>query len=79
MASLSLFGIGMLVARRWRGLDLSSSAILSMGMAVPSSNFVGYSIAVMVIGSTAALTMVPGMLVEKLLMIPLALAIAEAG
>ena len=79
MASLSLFGIGLLVARRWRGLNLSSSAILAMGMAVPNSGFVGYPIAVMVIGPTAALAMALGMLVENLLMIPLALAIAEAG
>ena len=79
MASLSLFGIGLLLARRWRGLDLSSSAILAMGMAVPNSGFVGYPIAVMVIGPTAALAMALGMLVENLLMIPLALAIAEAG
>lgn len=79
MASLSLFGIGLLLVRRWRGLDLSSSAILAMGMAVPNSGFVGYPIAVMVIGPTAALAMALGMLVENLLMIPLALAIAEAG
>lgn len=79
MASLSLFGIGLLLVRRWRGLDLSSSAILAMGMAVPNSGFVGYPIAVMVIGHTAALAMALGMLVENLLMIPLALAIAEAG
>lgn len=79
MASLSLFGIGLLLARRWRGLDLSSSAILAMGMAVPNSGFVGYPIAVMVIGPTAALAMALGMLVENLLMIPLALMLAESG
>ena len=78
MASLSLFVVGLLIARRWRGLNLSSSAILAMGMAVPNSGFVGYPIAVMVIGPTAALAMALGMLVENLLMVPLALAIAEA-
>ena len=79
LASLSLFGIGLLVARRWRGLALSHSAILAMGMSVSNSGFVGYPIAVMVIGPTAALAMALGMLVENLVMIPLALAIAEAG
>lgn len=79
LASLSLFGIGLLVARRWRGLGLSHSAILAMGMSVSNSGFVGYPIAVMVIGPTAALAMALGMLVENLVMIPLALAIAEAG
>lgn len=79
MASISLFGIGLLVGRRLRGLDFSSSAILAMGMSVSNSGFVGYPIAVMVVGPTAALAMALGMLVENLLMVPLALAIAEAG
>lgn len=79
LASLSLFGFGLLLARRWRGQGLSSSAILAMGMSVSNSAFIGYPIAVMVTGPTAALAMALGMLVENLLMIPLALAMAEAG
>lgn len=79
LASLSLFAIGFAVARRWRGQGLSASAILAMGMAVSNSGFVGYPIAAMVLGPTAALAMALGMLVENLLMVPLALALAEAG
>jgi predicted permease len=79
LASLSLFGFGLLLTLRWRGQSLSSSAILAMGMSVSNSGFIGYPIAAMVIGHTAALAMALGMLVENLLMIPLALAIAEAG
>lgn len=79
LASLSLFGCGLLLAWRWRGQSLSQSAILAMGMSVSNSGFIGYPIAVMVIGPTAGLAMALGMLVENLLMIPLALAIAEAG
>ncbi|VXC82149.1 conserved membrane hypothetical protein [Pseudomonas sp. 8Z] len=79
LASLSLFGFGLLLARRWRGQSLSHSAILAMGMSVSNSGFIGYPIAAMVIGHTAALALVLGVLVENLLMIPLALAIAEAG
>ncbi len=79
LASLSLFGFGLLLARRWRGQSLSQSAILAMGMSVSNSGFIGYPIAVMVIGPTAGLAMALGMLVENLLMVPLALALAEAG
>ncbi|UFQ97138.1 AEC family transporter [Pseudomonas wenzhouensis] len=79
LASLSLFGFGLLLAWRWRGQSLSQSAILAMGMSVPNSGFIGYPIAVMVIGPTAGLAMALGMLVENLLMVPLALALAEAG
>jgi len=63
----------------WRGQSLSQSAILAMGMSVSNSGFIGYPIAVMVIGPTAGLAMALGMLVENLLMVPLALALAEAG
>ncbi|MFN3769275.1 MAG: AEC family transporter [Ectopseudomonas guguanensis] len=79
LASLSLFGFGLLLTLRWRRQSLSSSAILAMGMSVSNSGFIGYPIAVMVIGPTAGLAMALGMLVENLLMVPLALALAEAG
>lgn len=79
LASLALFGFGLLLAWRWRGQNLSQSAILAMGMSVSNSGFIGYPIAVMVIGPTAGLAMALGMLVENLLMVPLALALAEAG
>ena len=48
-------------------------------MSVSNSGFIGYPIAVMVLGQTAAVAMALGMLVENLLLIPLALALAEAG
>ncbi|RMH83917.1 AEC family transporter [Pseudomonas sp. AOB-7] len=79
LASLSLFAAGFAVARWWRGQGQSASAILAMGMSVSNSGFIGYPIAVMVLGQTAAVAMALGMLVENLLLIPLALALAEAG
>ncbi|MGQ7956344.1 AEC family transporter [Pseudomonas sp. SP16.1] len=79
LASLSLFAGGYAVARWLRGQGQSASAILAMGMSVSNSGFIGYPIAVMVLGQTAAVAMALGMLVENLLLIPLALALAEAG
>ena len=79
LASLSLFTAGFAVARWLRGQGQSASAILAVGMSVSNSGFIGYPIAVMVLGQTAAVAMALGMLVENLLLIPLALALAEAG
>ncbi|HEY6612574.1 MAG TPA: AEC family transporter [Pseudomonas sp.] len=79
LASLAVFAGGLAVARWLRGQDLSASAILAMGMSVPNSGFIGYPIVAMVLGPTAALAMALGMLVENLVMIPLALALAEIG
>ncbi|SFP41365.1 hypothetical protein SAMN05216229_102194 [Geopseudomonas sagittaria] len=79
LASLAVFAGGLAVARWLRGQDLSASAILAMGMSVSNSGFIGYPIVAMLLGPTAALAMALGMLVENLLMIPLALALAEIG
>lgn len=79
LASLALFAAGFAVARWWRGQGVSASAILAMGMSVSNSGFIGYPIAAMLLGQTAALAMALGMLVENLLLIPLALILAEAG
>ena len=84
---LLAYGVGSLLAfvaafslSRWvRGDNLSGSAINAMGMSVSNSGFVGYPLVAAAIGSPAVLGMAMGMLVENLLMIPLALVLAEAG
>ena len=79
VAALATFAIGFFIAKRLRKENLSTSSILAMGMSVSNSGFVGFPIAYMVVGQTAALGMALVMLVENLLMLPLALALAEAG
>lgn len=79
LGSLAVFGAGFAVSRWLRKEDLSASALAAMGMSVSNSGFIGYPIVAMVLGPTAALALALGMLVENLLMIPLALALAEAG
>lgn len=75
VAYVAAFGVS-----RWlRGDDLSGSAINAMGMSVSNSGFIGYPLVAAAIGSPAVLGMAMGMLVENLLLIPLALALAEAG
>ena len=78
LASLAVFAGGFALSRL-RGDNLQGAAISAMGMSVSNSGFIGYPVVAMVLGTPAALAMALGMLVENLLMIPLALALAEAG
>lgn len=79
VASLIAFGIGMLVFRFYRKAELQNRAIAAMGMSCSNSAFIGFPIAYMAAGPSAAVALALGMLVENLLIIPLALALAEAG
>ncbi len=78
-ASLASFSVGFYWFRRMRGADLQSSAIAAMGMSVSNSAYIGYPVAIMAAGAPAVVALALGMLVENLLMVPLALALAEIG
>ncbi|AOE85436.1 AEC family transporter [Pseudomonas sp. TCU-HL1] len=79
IGSQAVFWGGFLFSRLVRKDSLSGSALSGLGMSVSNSGFIGYPIVAMVLGSPAAVALALGMLVENLLMIPLALAIAELG
>lgn len=66
---------------RWRqGKGQAQSALSGLGMSSSNSGYVGYPIAVQVLGpATAAVALALCMVVENLLMIPLALMLAESG
>jgi len=76
--SAALF-LGAWLLAHHRGKPVSESSILALGMSASNSGFIGYPIAVMVVGSSAVIALALNMMVENLLMIPAALAIAEAG
>ncbi len=74
----------MLIAFAWgwwrQGKSFTLSALCGLGMSSSNSGYIGYPIAVQVVGqgpATVALAMC--MLVENLLMIPLTLAMADSG
>jgi predicted permease len=67
------------VFRKVHGHSLSNSAIAAMGMGTSNSGFIGYPIALMAVGPQAGVALALGMMVENLVMIPLSLALAEAG
>ena len=79
LGSLAIFAIGFTVTFGLRRQGVSRSAIMALGVSVSNSGFIGYPIALTVLGEQAAVALALGMLVENLLMIPLALMLAEGG
>lgn len=80
LASAVLFALGMLFYRRVRGAGVPASSMAGLGMSSANSGFIGMSICAMVLGTEPASRAVAmTILVESMLMIPLAMAIADAG
>lgn len=79
LGSLVVFVAALLFARRARRMRLDASALYALGMSSANSGFVGYPIAALLVGSPAVIALALNMLVENLLIIPAALALAEVG
>jgi malonate transporter len=79
IGSLVTMGLGLLWARRGARQDANTSVFYAMGMSCPNSGFVGYPIALLVIGPVAGVMLGLNMIVENLLLIPLLLALAESS
>lgn len=77
LGSLVVFGGGLLLSMRYQRQPLNVSAMQALGMAAANSGFVGYPVAVMVIGSPAAVLLALNMVIETLIIIPAALILAE--
>ncbi len=70
---------GVFVARRLRGKSMAVAAIRGLGMAGANSGFVGYPIVLQLLGPPAGVALALTMMVENLLIIPLALAMADSA
>jgi hypothetical protein len=77
--SLAAFFMGLALTVGLRGKRLDAGAIHALGMSASNSGFIGYPVALMAIGPPAAIFMALNMVVETLIIIPLALILAEAG
>lgn len=77
--SLTVLLIGLVYARRVRGHAMPAAAMQAMGMCSSNSAFVGYPIALQLLGPTAGVALALCTLVENLLTMPLCLAFAESG
>ncbi|WP_332813917.1 AEC family transporter [Ramlibacter sp.] len=77
--ALVAMGAGILWARKAAGKSVSGAATVGMGMSCPNSGFIGFPLVLQLFGaSTAGVALALAMVVENLLLLPLALAIADS-
>jgi len=75
--SLALFFTALAVARYVQRRSMAQSALIAVGTSFSNSGFVGYPIALQILGPPAAVALAMCMIVENVLMFPLTLALAE--
>ncbi|WP_326534698.1 AEC family transporter [Pseudorhodoferax sp.] len=78
LGGLVVFAIGWLAARAL-ALPREGAALAAMGMVAANTGYIGYPLAALVLGPGAAVALALNLLVENLLIIPLALALAESA
>ncbi len=78
-ASLLALLLGVTLHRKLVGDTLSVSGVKGMGMAVSNSAFIGYPVLLQVFGEPPAQAFAMSLMVENLMIIPLALIIIESG
>jgi len=77
--SLATMALGVLWARKAGGKPMSAAAIMGMGVACPNSGFVGLPLVTQVFGSSiGGLNLGLAVIVENIVLIPAALALAES-
>jgi predicted permease len=79
LGSLSLLVIGIIFRYVIQRKSLQEAAILTMGMTISNSAFMGFPIAEQIINETARATLAVYVSVENLIMLPLLLTLAELG
>ncbi len=78
-ATLAVFALGLVLARR-RGKPLAEAVVHGLGMSATNSGFMGYPVAALVIGPAAAAgILAQNMVVENLLLLPLAMVLGDSG
>lgn len=79
LGSAIAFSLAFALARFGQRRNLQTSALAALGSSMSNSGFIGYPLAALVIGPPAIIGLALCMLVENLLIMPAALAMAEAG
>lgn len=77
LGSLALFGLGLALFVRAFRMTVAQAALVAVGMACSNSGFIGYPLAMGLIGSQAATFLAQCMIVENLLIIPLAVVLGS--
>jgi malonate transporter and related proteins len=79
LGSLAVFFAALLFARMVRHKGMAQSTMIAMGMSFSNSGFVGYPIVLQILGPPAAIALAMCMIVENVILFPLALTLAEMG
>jgi predicted permease len=79
LGSLVVFAGAFALTRYARHKDVPYSSMFAMGASFSNSGFVGYPIVLQWLGPPAGVALALCMIVENLIMMPLALAVAESG
>lgn len=77
--SLLVLTTGYFYARRIQKAETTAAAFSAMGMVCSNTGFIGYPILLLTLPSIAGVGLALNMMVENIVLIPLLLAIAEAG
>lgn len=78
-ASLITFGVTLSAARFARGKSLTESALIAFGSSSGNSGYIGFPVALLVVGPLAAIGLALNMIVENLFILPTGMALAESG
>lgn len=78
-ATFAIFLLGYAALRRIGGQAVAPAAVRALGMCGSNTGFMGYPIAAMVVGAPAAAAFAQNMVIENILILPVAMTIAEAG
>lgn len=79
LGSLFAFVSAFVIWRVGRHKSITESALAALGTSSPNSGYVGYPILLQVLGPAAGVGLALALLIENLLIIPLALVLADAG
>lgn len=77
VASLAVFAAGTLAARHLLGQSRPHAVLQGLGMSASNSGFMGFPIVAMVLGDVATQALAMAMVVENVVMIPLAVMLAD--
>ena len=76
-ASLAVFALIYVLARAVHGRSRAASAMQGLGASLTNSGFIGYAIVTLYLGPIAAVALALQMVIENIVIFPLALALAE--
>ena len=79
LGSLAMLLGGLAYARAVHGLAVTSATLRGFGMALSNTGFIGFPMAMQVIGPRAAIPLALTFIVENLVILPTVLALAESG